>query len=512
MLATLYPISFAVSLFSLIAWFYLQGQPAQSRLASKFFLGGFFVYLLSLAFSDAAFSTKLFVLFRDFMVLAIVSQCFNFFKKYKLAFFAMLFALYGAFHFFYWDMMVKSLAATPTTSAAVLESSALAPNGELFIQLNDNVKINDIQNTLNKYQATAMHPFTPASPDATDLDDWWMLDVPDAQKPQLAALITALEASNDLAYWEENELITVDPLEKAADEHTKREYGLNDPGVQYLWGFDAMQVDALYALLDAKKIRPTKKATIAILDTGIDGSHEDIKDNYKSLNTKYDDDPVSHGTHCAGIAGAVSNNGVGVASFSKDNSFVQVTSIKVLNRFGAGTQQGIVAGILEAADAGADVISMSLGGPGNAIRTRAYKKAVEYANGKGAIVVVAAGNSNRNAKDYSPANTPGVIAVAAVDTASNKAVFSNTVEDLKMGIAAPGVGIYSTVPKNGYATYSGTSMATPYVAGLLGLMKSIKPKLTTQEAYDILAKTGAETLSTEMTGKLIQPAKAIGAL
>ena len=102
---------------------------------------------------------------------------------------------------------------------------------------------------------------------------------------------------------------------------------------------------------------------------------------------------------------------------------------------------------------------------------------MEYAAKKGAIVVVAAGNSNMNAKDYAPANTPGVITVAALDTNLNRASFSNFVQDLDQGIAAPGVAIYSSIPGNKYAAFNGTSMATPYVAGLVGLMKSLQPDL-----------------------------------
>jgi thermitase len=176
---------------------------------------------------------------------------------------------------------------------------------------------------------------------------------------------------------------------------------------------------------------------------------------------------------------------------------------------GSGTQQGIIKGIIEAADNGGDILSLSLGGPSSDRKQRAYKKAVDYAREKGCIVVVAAGNSNMNAKDYAPANTPGVITVSAIDEALNRAVFSNTVQDVAMGIGAPGVNVYSSIPNNGYDSWNGTSMATPYVAGLLGLMKSINPDLTTEEAYKILKETGIDTGDTDKTGKFIQPFNAV---
>ncbi|MFT5834369.1 MAG: thermitase, partial [Cognaticolwellia sp.] len=106
-------------------------------------------------------------------------------------------------------------------------------------------------------------------------------------------------------------------------------------------------------------------------------------------------------------------------------------------------------------------------------------------------------------------NTPGVITVSAIDEALNRAVFSNTVQDVAMGIGAPGVNVYSSIPNNGYDSWNGTSMATPYVAGLLGLMKSINPDLTTEEAYKILKETGIDTGDTDKTGKFIQPFNAV---
>jgi thermitase len=271
-----------------------------------------------------------------------------------------------------------------------------------------------------------------------------------------------------------------------------------------------MGVDNLYTVLKGKK--PKKLALIAILDTGVDAAHEDIKANFTSTKSKYDSDKAGHGTHCAGIAAAVSNNGVGVASFSQTNDYVRVTSVKVLSDMGSGTQQRIISGIIEAADRRADVLSLSLGGLSSDSRQRAYEQAIEYASSKGCIVVVAAGNANRNAREFVPANVEGVITVSAGDTLLGRASFSNLVPDVKMGVAAPGVKIYSTIPGSKYAAMNGTSMATPYVAGLLGLMKSLRPDLTAKEAYQILNETGAETKTTKETGRLIQPGKAVAKL
>ncbi|MEO1654276.1 MAG: S8 family serine peptidase, partial [Bacteroidota bacterium] len=287
------------------------------------------------------------------------------------------------------------------------------------------------------------------------------------------------------------------------------DYGVNDPNVDQMWGFEKMNVDKYFRYLRKNKIKPKKKARIAILDTGVDGKHEDLQGNFVSTRPKYDIDKQTHGTHCAGIAAAVSNNGKGVASLSLDQKFVEVTSVKVLSDYGWGTQDDIIRGMIEAADGGADVISMSLGGPARGNARRAYEEAIKYANKSGAIVVVAAGNSNKNARDYIPASCKGVITVSALDNNLNRAKFSNWVSDMEMGIAAPGVDILSTVPGNKYTAYSGTSMATPYVAGLLGIMKSLDPEMDTKKAFNLLKENGFETKDTPKTGKMINPLKTV---
>ena len=95
MLDLLYPVSYLVSLSGLIGWFYLQDNKRRSRQMSKLFLGGFFAYLISLGMAQGELPYKLFILFRDLVVLGVVSQFFSFFRKYKVLFFGMLFALYG---------------------------------------------------------------------------------------------------------------------------------------------------------------------------------------------------------------------------------------------------------------------------------------------------------------------------------------------------------------------------------------------------------------------------------
>lgn len=467
---------------------------------SKMFLGGFFVYLFSLAFADGETPYKLLILFRDMMILGVVTSVFGFLRKKQIIFGGMLALLIG----------LIPILIFPKLSATFPQSSlAVDNNAELLFELSETHSIKELDQLASTYGLTYERAFYPKNESITELDDYFTVNVPQKYEHNLKAIEEALMGTGIVDYVEQNEEVKVDPMEASSPTKKKRNYGINDPDLDNLWGFDQMEVDKLYSIIKSKKIKPKRKAKIAILDTGVDAQHEDLKANYTSTKGSYDSDKAQHGTHCAGIAASVSNNKKGVASFSPNNKFVQVTSIKVLSDWGGGTQKGIIDGIIEAADSGADVISMSLGGRSNPSRVRAYKKAVKYANKAGAIVVVAAGNSNANATEFTPANTPGVITVSAVDVNLNRAKFSNFIQDLDMGIAAPGVDIYSTVPQDKYATFSGTSMATPYVAGLLGLLKSIKPDMSTKEAYTILKKTGKTTKNPKETGQMIFPAKAI---
>ena len=387
---------------------------------------------------------------------------------------------------------------------------SLDPRGELLLELKEETPISQIKAVLDQFGIGFRRAFYPRYETLTDLDDYYVLDIPDDQINKLPEIEKRLYDTKLVDWIEENEVIAISPVEtNKLPIPIEKKFGINDPDVERLWSFNAMKVDAFYKKINQTKIKPKRKATVAILDTGVDALHEDLADNYISTKTKYDKDLQGHGTHCAGIAGAVSNNKIGVASLSQGNEFVQITSIPVLNNLGMGTQKSIIDGMIEAADNRVDVISMSLGGESSPLKQKAYEKVVQYANEAGAIVVVAAGNSKANAKDYAPANVKGVIAVSAVDENLNRATFSNSVADIAMGLAAPGVNIYSTFPKNEYKTFNGTSMATPYVSGLAGVLKSIHPELNTKEVFQILDQSGLPTGTTQETGMFIQPANAI---
>lgn len=211
----------------------------------------------------------------------------------------------------------------------------------------------------------------------------------------------------------------------------------------------------------------TKKAYI--IDSGIDSSHEDLNVDanlgFNAFSKGKDADIAvdgnGHGTHVAGTVGAIDNE-IGVVGVAAG---VKVVPVKVLDSRGSGSYSGVIAGVnFVAGNASAgDVANMSLGGPASS----ALDAAVEALGASGVKVALAAGNESSDANNSSPARANGnnIYTVSAVGKGDIYASFSNY-GNPPIDFAAPGVGVLSTVP-GGYASYSGTSMASPHVCGIL---------------------------------------------
>ncbi len=261
----------------------------------------------------------------------------------------------------------------------------------------------------------------------------------------------------------------------------------NDPLYKSLWAMQDIHAEQAW-----DKTTGSKNLIVADIDTGIDSTHPDIKDNLVPgwsfvTNTRDTTDDNGHGSHTAGTIAAIGNNGIGVTGVAWG---VKIMPIKFLDSNGSGTTDAAVKALVYAADHGAKISSNSWGCE---CTSAATDDAVKYEHDKGMVVVVAAGNSHKDALDFSPASSDGAITVAATDQTNNYASFSNF--GSKIDIAAPGVGILSLKAAKGnlcpsvsirYCDLSGTSMATPHVTGLAALLLSKNPDLTNEQVRQLL--------------------------
>ena len=179
-----------------------------------------------------------------------------------------------------------------------------------------------------------------------------------------------------------------------------------------------------------------------------------------------------------------------------------------MNDMGMGTQQMTVAGMIDAAEAGADVISMSFGGKATPEREKIYKEAIDYCRQKGSIVVTSAGNANVSATLNSPASSDQIIVVASCNAKLEKSFFSNTVAEIDWAVSAPGQKILSTHTKGSYKELSGTSMSAPCVSGLAGIFRAFDPDLTDETFFELIHETGSRGKDVDKIGPTIQPAEA----
>lgn len=256
----------------------------------------------------------------------------------------------------------------------------------------------------------------------------------------------------------------------------------NDPQYSRQWAMPKIRAEQGWGA-----VKQYSQVIMAILDSGVDVNHPDLKNRLvpgtntvNPLKSTRDDD--GHGTHVAGIGGAISNNGTGVAGVA-GVSGVRIMPVKVFDGWGA-SDITISDGIIWAADHGARVMNMSFG---SYYRSDVLNDAIDYAYEKGVVMVAAAGNWASEEISY-PAALAKVIAVSATDREDGLADFSSY--GPQIDVCAPGDEIYSTFwdPYKGstYTEMSGTSMASPMVAGLAALLLSKNPKLTNEDVRQIL--------------------------
>jgi len=229
----------------------------------------------------------------------------------------------------------------------------------------------------------------------------------------------------------------------------------------------------------------SKNILVAVVDTGVDYNHPDLAANYVSLGydwTNNDSDPMDdegHGTHCAGIIAAAINDSMGIAGVAQ----VQIMAEKGLNQYGIGWSDDLASAICHAVDQGAKVISCSWGSYED---SKLIHDAVRYAYDSGVLVVASAGNDAWDLKNY-PAAYEEIVAVTATDRSDERAGFANYGDWVEL--SAPGSYIFSTLPDSAYAYMSGTSMSTPFAAGVAALIWSQFPNMTRDQVRQQLLKT-----------------------
>ncbi|MFW9993961.1 MAG: S8 family serine peptidase [Candidatus Odinarchaeota archaeon] len=279
------------------------------------------------------------------------------------------------------------------------------------------------------------------------------ITIPVSQLEDVFLLLSQIQA---IKYVEPSQIYSVDFLP-------------NDVYWTAQWGPQKIQADLAW---DIQRGNPAD-VLVAVIDTGIDYRHPDLTYQYVPLGYDWvnqDTDPRDdhgHGTHCAGIIAATSNNGVGIAGIAN----VKVMAEKAIDSSGNGYDTDLADAIVHAVDQGADILSNSWGGPAY---SSLVHDAMKYAAANDVVIVAAAGNDQSSTPNY-PSALPEVISVSATDINDQLASFSSYGDMIE--IAAPGEGIYSTVliTDGYYDSYDGTSMACPHVAGVAALTLSQFP-------------------------------------
>jgi subtilisin family serine protease len=289
-------------------------------------------------------------------------------------------------------------------------------------------------------------------------------------------------------------------VEYVEEDHKRYPFALTTPstGNPYLTG-QAVPYGIKLVQADLLPDTYVGNRKVCIIDSGIDRNHEDLVGNSANMSGQYDSgtgnwysDQNSHGTHVAGTIAAVNNSGLGVVGVNS-NRRLKLHIVKVFGAGGWAYSSTLSSAANQCASAGANVISMSLGGSGsNTTESNTFANLAS----RGILSVAAAGNAGNSAISY-PAGYSSVMMVGALNEYKQWASFSQY--NTKMEISAPGVSVYSTVPLavrgTKYAYFNGTSMATPHVAAVAALVWSYFPSCTGSQIRTTLNRS-AEDLGT----------------
>ncbi|MEO7177045.1 MAG: S8 family serine peptidase, partial [Saprospiraceae bacterium] len=331
MMTNLSGLGYVTAFGALMFWVVASEYNRSGKWLVRIFLLGFILYFSFLILQDYSGAEKLEDLARDLMIMGFATWLLQFlFHKNKiLGFggFALLLAALLLFYLPHFFLLTRQISKM---------ESVMDPNGEWLIQLKESHSIGELSALFANNVISFTPAFTMAEPENTDLDDFVVANYTGQDAEEFAELKRKILDSDLVEALEENELMTLDdPVASQKSALINNEYGLNDPLINQQWAWKNFQMQNYYQTLGTINA-PSKPIILAILDTGIDTKHEDLKDVTISVADQNDSDPKGHGTHCACIAGARSNNGVGIASFQLDKPFYKLMSIKVLNSNGSG--------------------------------------------------------------------------------------------------------------------------------------------------------------------------------
>jgi len=409
-----------------------------------------------------------------------------------------------------------------SVSAAVQAANAEV-NSQGFVATG----IGSLDQTLQQLGATSMQPIIePVAKGSGDsleslaqrtptVNQLFLVKFDQSIPPEQAS--ATLAQDSDVEYAEPNFIagITANPVDAPAL------LTPNDPYYSYQWHFDAIQMPTAWDISTGQNVR------VAVVDTGINFSASDLANTNRVPGYDFangDNDPTDdqgHGTHVAGTIAQTTNNGLGVAGVAFNATLMPV---KVLGSNGQGSYDKIIQGIIYAVDQGANVINMSLAGSKG---SQALEDAINYAYQRNVVVVAAAGNSNGPVQ-Y-PAAYNNTIAVGAVQFDKTRAPYSNY--GPQIDLMAPGGNTKVDQNNDGYGDgvlqqtfkasgsgfsyrfFEGTSMASPHVAAVAALMKSIKSDATVDEIKNAMMQTAVNIGPTDQLGAgLVQAASALNAI
>ena len=442
-----------------------------------------------------------------------------------------------------WESSLKTVSKQTQKPIAVKRSDA-ERQPEVLVKFRSGVSLNEIKKIVGKNNDRIEDVFQQEK-------GWFSIDDLDNKDKSMVA--EQYRAMNDFVeYAEPNNEIALDepatfPMpEKFVSENANDPISPNDPMFNEQWALNNAGQDGgkekadVRAVLAWAKNQGSSDVVVAVLDSGVDYTHPDLVTNmwfrpdnvpqYKDdeLGTVNDlrgfnaadnqSDPMDdngHGTHCSGIIGAEGNNDEGIAGI---NWHVQIMPLKFMGRGGFGTTKDAIEAINYAIDrkqkgVNVRVINASWG-------STQYSKALEdaiRAAGEAGILFVAAAGNNGTSNDKSPHypsnyDLPNVISVAALDRNDQLASFSNF-GTKTVHIAAPGKDILSTWLNDNYREASGTSMATPYVAGTAALVLAGEPKLSVEKLRERILQSvdKLDSLNGKVeSGGRLNAAKAVG--